>query len=53
MGMQIYPNDIHTLHMDDIRNLSVVVLITITNNGKHYGTVRFVCSVVSAHGSSE
>jgi hypothetical protein len=39
------PNDIDTLRMHDIRKLSVFVLIAITNNGKHYGTVRFVCSV--------
>jgi hypothetical protein len=36
MGIYRLQNDIYTLHMDDIRDLSVVVLITIRNNRKHY-----------------
>jgi hypothetical protein len=44
--MQRLQNDIYALHMDDIRNLTMVVLITITNNGKNYwySPIRLQCS---------
>jgi len=36
--------------MDDIRNLTMVVLITITNNGKHYWYSQIRLQCCSAHG---